>query len=40
MGKSVWVQGARELEKLEKSCGRVKFQFVVPNAKVVAGRYY
>ena len=34
MGKAVWVTGYQELEKLEKNCGRIKFQFVVPNAEV------
>ena len=34
MGKAVWVTGYDELEKLEKNCGRVKFQFVVPKAHV------
>jgi len=28
------VTGYSELEKLERNCGRVKFQFVVPSAKV------
>jgi len=35
MGKAVWVTGYEELAKLEKNCGRVKFQFVVPKAKIV-----
>jgi len=34
MGKAVWVTGYEELEKLERKCGRVKFQFVVPNARI------
>jgi len=35
MGKAVWVTGQGELEKLEQNCGRVRFQFVVPQAKIV-----
>ena len=34
MGKAVWVTGYDNLEKLEQTCGKIKFQFVVPRAKI------
>jgi len=34
MGKAVFVTGLTELEKLEESCGKIKFAFAVPNASI------
>lgn len=36
--KAVWVVGLDELEKLEGKSGRVKYQFVVPKAKIDVSR--